>query len=142
MTFAWKQPWAKNWSFNFQDPCHCVQAVFMQIDNQNLSFSVIISLLHHPNIITSLKKKALENIVGKGENAGNQHFLLFPHCFLTYFKTEFIILTTFIFLLRSKFGPSQNFVVQRRITFCKNPTHSKLIFILVLASDHCILSEI
>ena len=23
----------------------------------------------------------LENIVGKGENAGNQHFLLFPHCF-------------------------------------------------------------
>ena len=24
-------------------------------------------------------KEALENIVGKGENAGNQHFLLFPH---------------------------------------------------------------
>ena len=24
----------------------------------------------------------VENIVGKGENAGNQHFLLFPHCFL------------------------------------------------------------
>ena len=23
----------------------------------------------------------LENIVGKGENAGNQHFLLFPQCF-------------------------------------------------------------
>ena len=23
----------------------------------------------------------VENIVGKGENAGNQHFLLFPHCF-------------------------------------------------------------
>ena len=23
-----------------------------------------------------------ENIVGKGENAGNQHFLLFPQCFL------------------------------------------------------------
>ena len=22
-----------------------------------------------------------ENIVGKGENAGNQHFLLFPECF-------------------------------------------------------------
>ena len=22
-----------------------------------------------------------ENIVGKGENAGNQHFLLFPQCF-------------------------------------------------------------
>ena len=24
-----------------------------------------------------------ENIVGKGENAGYQHFLLFPQCFLT-----------------------------------------------------------
>ena len=23
----------------------------------------------------------VENIVGKGENAGNQHFLLFPKCF-------------------------------------------------------------
>ena len=23
----------------------------------------------------------LENNVGKGENAGNQHFLLFPQCF-------------------------------------------------------------
>ena len=27
-------------------------------------------------------KKPFENIVGKGENAGNQHFLLFPQCFL------------------------------------------------------------
>ena len=26
----------------------------------------------------TIRKKALENIVGKGENAGNQHFLLFP----------------------------------------------------------------
>ena len=23
----------------------------------------------------------IENIVGEGENAGNQHFLLFPQCF-------------------------------------------------------------
>ena len=29
-------------------------------------------------------KKAFENIVGKGENAGNQHFLLFPQCFLLF----------------------------------------------------------
>ena len=26
----------------------------------------------------TLRKKPFENIVGKGENAGNQHFLLFP----------------------------------------------------------------
>ena len=32
------------------------------------------------------KKKTLENIVGKGENAGNQHFLLFPQCFLPFLK--------------------------------------------------------
>ena len=29
-------------------------------------------------------KEAFENIVGRGENAGHQHFLLFPQCFLPY----------------------------------------------------------
>ena len=33
----------------------------------------------------SWEKKPFENIVGKGENAGNQHFLLFPQCFLSYY---------------------------------------------------------
>ena len=28
--------------------------------------------------LMTLEKKAFENIVGKGEYAGNQHFLLFP----------------------------------------------------------------
>ena len=37
-----------------------------------------------PRLLTTLKKKALENTVGKGENAGNQHFLLFQECFLLY----------------------------------------------------------
>ena len=32
--------------------------------------------------LTTLKKKALENTVGNRENAGNQHFLLFPQSFL------------------------------------------------------------
>ena len=31
-------------------------------------------------------EKPYENIVGKGENAGNQHFLLFPQCLLFYPK--------------------------------------------------------
>ena len=31
-----------------------------------------------------LRKKPLENIVRKGENAGNQHFLLFPQRFLPF----------------------------------------------------------
>ena len=39
-----------------------------------------------------LNKKAVENIVGKGENAGNQHFLLFPRAFSTLAKTHIIII--------------------------------------------------
>ena len=35
-------------------------------------------------LLTTLSKKPLENIVGKGENAGYQHFLLFPQCFEPY----------------------------------------------------------
>ena len=30
------------------------------------------------------KKMPFENVVGEGENAGNQHFLLFPRCFLPF----------------------------------------------------------
>ena len=33
-------------------------------------------------LLTALEKEYFENIAGKGENAGNQHFLLFPQCFL------------------------------------------------------------
>ena len=37
-------------------------------------------------LLTTLKKKPFENNVGKGENAGNQHFLVFPKCFLIFSK--------------------------------------------------------
>ena len=40
------------------------------------------SLTTQSRHIMTQKKMALENTVGKGENAGIQHFLLFPHCFL------------------------------------------------------------
>ena len=33
-------------------------------------------------VLTNLKEKPFENVVGKGENAGEQHFLLFAQCFL------------------------------------------------------------
>ena len=36
-----------------------------------------------------------ENTVGKGENAGNQHFLLFPQCFLLYQRKKEIITAAF-----------------------------------------------
>ena len=35
------------------------------------------------------KNEPLENIVEKGENAGYQHFLLFPQCFLRFPKQNF-----------------------------------------------------
>ena len=37
-----------------------------------------------------LKKKAFENIDGKGENASKQHFLLFPTMFSNQSKIEII----------------------------------------------------
>ena len=39
-------------------------------------------------LLTTLRKKAFENIVGKGENAGYQPFLLFPQCFLPYLREK------------------------------------------------------
>ena len=41
-------------------------------------------------LLTPLEKKAFENIVGKGENTGNQHFLLFQQCFQL-FLTQILI---------------------------------------------------
>ena len=38
-------------------------------------------------LLTTLEKKAFENLAGKGENAGNQHFLLFSKMFSTFPKT-------------------------------------------------------
>ena len=31
--------------------------------------------------MTEFVLERIENIIGKGENASNQHFLLFPQCF-------------------------------------------------------------
>ena len=42
-------------------------------------------------LLTTLKEKALENTVGNGENAGKQHFLLFPQCFLLFPTTISIV---------------------------------------------------
>ena len=37
-----------------------------------------LTLYHTVPTFKTMKKRPFENIVGKGENAGNQHFLLFP----------------------------------------------------------------
>ena len=50
-----------------------------------------------PRDLTTLRKKPFENIVGKGENAGNQHFLLLPQCFSILSRREIIILAIHVF---------------------------------------------
>ena len=40
------------------------------------------SIPHNPDFKQPPKNEAFENIWGKGENAGNHHFLFFPKCFL------------------------------------------------------------
>ena len=57
---------------------------------------VCVLTLHH-TILTfnDPERVVLENIVGKGENAGKQHFLLFPTMFSTLSNTEVLILPVF-----------------------------------------------
>ena len=54
------------------------------------------SLLQNPDFLMTLEGITLENTVGKGENAGNQHFLPFPQCFLPSPK-QISILKTHLF---------------------------------------------
>ena len=52
------------------------------------------TLYHTIPTFNNPQRKALENIVEKGENAGNQHFLLFPQCFLSFLKQVLIFHST------------------------------------------------
>ena len=58
-------------------------------------------------------KKPVENIMGKGDNAGNQHCLLFPQCFIHFLdKFSFFFLNYIYFAVCKcfQFGHVQNFV--------------------------------
>ena len=48
-----------------------------------LLFNSISTLYHTISIFNDLEKEALWKYCGKRRNAGNQHFLLFPQCFLS-----------------------------------------------------------
>ena len=41
--------------------------------------------------VNDTEKEAFEKIVGKGENAGNQHFFPFPQCFLPFLKQSSVL---------------------------------------------------
>ena len=59
-----------------------------------------------------MKENAVENIVGKGENAGDQHFLLFPQRFQPFPKQVLIFPSNYIVVCKCfQFGPVLTFVV-------------------------------
>ena len=60
-----------------------------------LSFGKELSL---SGLLTTLRKKTFEQIMGKEENNCNQHFLLFPQCVFYTSQKVFIFLVMFIFL--------------------------------------------
>ena len=69
-----------------------------------------------------LRKKAFENIVGKGENAGKQLFFLFPQCcppfqFQTLSHIHFVVCKCF------QFGPAQDhpYLIVEHLMFRKIP---------------------
>ena len=45
-------------------------------NNENLGMDPLL-VKTQSGLLTTQRKKIVENIVGRGENAGNQHFLLF-----------------------------------------------------------------
>ena len=65
----------------------------------------------HYRLLTPLERKAFENIVGKGENAGDQHFLLFPQCFLLFLKQISIFEFTFILSSAIAFSLDQSIIL-------------------------------
>ena len=54
-------------------------------------------------LLMTLNEKAFENIVGKGENAGNQHFLLFPQCVQPFPKRFLVFRPNFFCRLQNAF---------------------------------------
>ena len=50
-----------------------------------LAYILPLTLYHTSTTFNDLASlRLLKTLFGKGENAGNQHFLLFPQCFLSY----------------------------------------------------------
>ena len=69
-----------------------------------------VNLSHTISTFNDLKKPS-ENIVGKDKNAGNQYFLLFLQCFLSFPKKNLKFLQAFTFSSANAFNLVWNFVV-------------------------------
>ena len=75
------------------------------------------SLPHNYDFQRPCIKKPFENVVEKGENAGNQHFLLFPQCFLPFPKQ--------ISIFQSHLSPANTFSLNQSeiLSFGKELIH-------------------
>ena len=62
-------------------------------------------------------EEAFENTVGKGENAGNQHFLLFPQYFLLYYRKKSLATFKLSSANTSNFGHSKILSFGKELTF-------------------------
>ena len=72
------------------------------------------SILYHTITTSDVpEKKPLENNVGKRENTGNKHFLIFPQCCLPYERQIFHVLNNIQFVVRKcfEFGQGKNLVL-------------------------------
>ena len=63
-------------------------------------------------------KEAIENILGKGENVGNQHFLLFPQCFLSLLNKFQFLATLFL-----SSANALNLRQSKTLLFCKESNY-------------------
>ena len=86
---CWKEYCTVYWlkelleSINRCTGCRDISKILLKMALDTIqSINYPFTILEHWQILTLLMKSPLENIVGKGENAGNQHFLLFPQSFL------------------------------------------------------------
>ena len=68
----------------------------------------------------TLYKMPFENIVRKGENAGNQHFLLFPTMFSTLPETNFNFSVTYILSPANAFNFNQSILsFGKKLKICR-----------------------
>ena len=77
------------------------------VSQKMYNFLYQLNLYHTITTFNDLYKKPSENIVGKGENAGYQHFLLFPQCFYPS-KNKFKFSVTFILSSTGAFNLDQS----------------------------------
>ena len=74
-------------------------------------------------LLTTLRKKAFENILGIGENAGNQHFLLFQQSFL-YFSKQISTFKLHLFC-RLRFAKAFNLEECKFLSFSQELIHQQ-----------------